>query len=229
MAQQYNANHKMSDLATNNYKILLVLSRFGIGLGFGEKTISEVCEDNNVDTVTFLAVINMLVDDTNVSEQTILDVSPEALLKFLKCSHDYFLDYRLPGIRKDLVEVLDKSHNSLNEAVLRYFDEYAGEVNKHMKYEERKVFPYVKALLKGNYDGKYNIDIFRRHHDQIELKLSEFKHILIKYYPTTGTNELNSVLFDIFNCENDLANHSKIEDNLFIPAILKLEAQYLKH
>ncbi len=224
MAEHYSASHKMSDLATNNYRMLLVMSRFGIGLGFGEKSIAQVCDDHGVDIDTFLAVINMLVDDGHVTDSMVNQVNPQALMDFLKRSHDYFLQYRLPGIRKDLVEVLDKSQNSLNEAVLKYFDEYAGEVNKHMKYEERKVFPYVAALVSGRYEGKYSIDIFRRHHDQIELKLTEFKQILIKYYPASGTNELNNVLFDIFNCENDLANHSKIEDNLFIPAIVKLES-----
>ncbi len=223
MATHYDASHKMSDLASNHYPILLVMSRFGIGLGFGEKSIAQVCEEHNVDTTTFLIVINILINNSDVTNYDIDTVSPSALMAFLQRSHEYFLTYRLPGIRKDLIEVLDKSHNSLNDAVLRYFDEYVYEVNKHMKYEERKVFPYVKSLIVGKRDGKYNIDIFRRHHDQIDVKLKEFKQILIKYYPTCGTNELNSVLFDIFNCEIDLVNHSKIEDDLFIPAIFKLE------
>lgn len=34
---------------------------------------------------------------------------------------------------------------------------------------------------------------------------------------------LNSVLFDIFSTEEDLASHNHIEDSLFIPAILELE------
>ena len=49
------------------------------------------------------------------------------------------------------------------------------------------------------------------------------KNILIKYYPASSSNELNSVLFDIFTCEQDLASHNYIEDYLFIPVIQKLE------
>ncbi len=55
----YTPSHKMSDLATPHFRILLVLNRFGIGLGFGEKTIAEVCNENNVDVETFLAVANI--------------------------------------------------------------------------------------------------------------------------------------------------------------------------
>jgi regulator of cell morphogenesis and NO signaling len=224
----YTASHKMSDLATNNYRILLVLSRFGIGLGFGEKTIAEVCEENNVDTGTFLVVTNMLLEKKDPEEYNSSAISLEALITYLQKSHKYFLTFRLPGIRNDMVEVLDETQHKLNEAVLRYFDEYVNEVCKHMMYEEKKVFPYVRSLLAGKNDGKYNIDIFQRHHDQIELRLKEFKNILIKYYPARGTNELNNVLFNIFNCEHDLASHNEIEDRIFIPAILDLEQKNLQ-
>ena len=55
--------------------------------------------------------------------------------------------------------------------------------------------------------------------------VTELKNILIKYYPGAGTNMLNSVLFDIFATEEDLASHTRVEDYLFVPAILALEKQ----
>jgi regulator of cell morphogenesis and NO signaling len=94
-----------------------------------------------------------------------------------------------------------------------------------MKYEERIVFPYVRSLLKGEKRDNYSIEIFRKQHDQVEVKLTEFKHILIKYYPAKSTNETNSFLFDIFNCEKDLASHNAVEDRLLVPAIMELESK----
>ena len=67
------------------------------------------------------------------------------------------------------------------------------------------------------------IEIFRKRQDQVKAKLTEMKNILIKYYPASSSNELNSVLFDIFTCEQDLASHNYIEDYLFIPVIQTLE------
>ena len=52
------------------------------------------------------------------------------------------------------------------------------------------------------------------------MKITELKNILIKYYPGAGTNMLNSVLFDIFATEEDLASHTRVEDYLFVPAII---------
>ena len=51
----------MCDLVCDRYPVLQVMSRFGIALGFGDKTIAEVCAENKVDTETFLAVVGMSV------------------------------------------------------------------------------------------------------------------------------------------------------------------------
>ena len=60
---RYKQTDRMSDLICENYPMLLVISRFGISLGFGDKTIGEVCEDSGVDTKTFLTIVNLLLDD----------------------------------------------------------------------------------------------------------------------------------------------------------------------
>lgn len=214
----------MSDLVCDNYPVLLVMSRFGIVLGFGDKSIGQVCDENGVHTDTFLAVVNLLLDEGDPEEYK-SDISVGALLGYLHNSHDYFLNFRLPAIRRNLLGVIDCGAKDIAIAILRFFDEYVAEVQKHMRYEERTVFPYVTALLNGVHPGEYSIAVFRKRHDQVEAKLTELKNILIKYYPATSSNELNSVLFDIFTCEQDLASHNYIEDYLFVPAIQELENQ----
>ena len=218
----YTGDDRMCDLVCDRYAVLQVMSRFGIALGFGDKTIAEVCAENKVDTATFLAVVNMLMNFGNGAELA-GEVSVRSLTDYLHNSHSYFLDFRLPAIRRKLIEAIDCSHNDVAFAILRFFDEYVAEVHKHMDYEEQKVFPYVEGLLRGEHPEGYSIDIFRRHHDQVEAKLAELKRIIIRYYPSGSTNELNGVLFDIFTCERDLASHNDIEDRLFIPAIKRLE------
>ena len=198
----------------------------GIALGFGEKNIGEVCRQNGVDACTFLTVVNFLVEEVNTPVENISKcLSIENLIRYLHNAHDYFLNFRLPHIRRKLVDAISGCPEDVAFVITKFFDEYAEEVNKHMSYEERAVFPYVRNLLEGKRDPKYNITIFRKRHDQIEMKITELKNILIKYYPGAGTNMLNSVLFDIFATEEDLASHTRVEDYLFVPAILALEKQ----
>ena len=174
---RYNADDRMCDLVCDRYPVLLIMSRFGIALGFGDSTIGEVCRDNGVDTATFLAVVNMHSDDKAPDPD---GISIGALVSYLRNSHNYFLDFRLPGIRRKLIEAIDCSRNDVAFAILRFFDEYVAEVHKHMAYEEENVFPYVEGLLAEGRSEGYSIDIFRRHHDQVEAKLAELKRIIIR-------------------------------------------------
>ena len=61
----YKPTDKMSDLICENYALLQVLSRFGVSLGFGDKSVQEVCSMNGVDCTTFLAVVNFLTEENN--------------------------------------------------------------------------------------------------------------------------------------------------------------------
>lgn len=218
---KYVKTDRMCDLVSDHYRVLLVMSRFGIGLGFGDKTIDEVCRANGVDTFTFLVVVNMLLSD-EVPQPVSDKVYVDSLLRYLHNSHDYFLEFRLPEIRRKLVDVVGQA-DELSRAIIAYFDGYIDGVNAHMAYEEEIVFPYVRGLLEGARQDGYRIEVFRQHHDQVETLLTEFKNILIQFYPSDSTNEINGVLFDIFNCENDLASHNAVEDMLFIPTVGLLE------
>lgn len=215
----YAGEDPMCDLVNDHYPVLQVMSRFGIAPGFGEKSIAEVCSDNGVDAATFLAVVNMHLGAT--SSEAASEVSVRALVDYLHNAHGYFLGFRLPAIRRKLIEAVDCSQSDVSFAIMRFFDEYAAEVNRHMSYEEHTVFPYVEALLAGR-KSDYSIDIFRRRHDQIEARLHELKNIIIKYYPSGGSNALNGVLFDLFTCEEELASHNAVEDEIFIPAVEQL-------
>ncbi|MDR1332462.1 MAG: hemerythrin domain-containing protein [Tannerella sp.] len=220
---KYKETDKMSDLICENYQMLLVMSRFGIALGFGEQSVGEVCRNNSVDAPTFLTVVNMLIDDER-REITDSSVSIASLVSYLKNAHVYFLDFRLPAIRKNLFGAIESGSSDVIVAIIRYYDEYAAEVQKHMQYEENTVFPYVDALMNGKADTQdYRIEIFSRQHDHIDAKLSELKDIIIKYYPASSSNELNSVLFDIFTCSHELASHNDVENYLFVPAIKAVE------
>ncbi len=94
-----------------------------------------------------------------------------------------------------------------------------------MSYEEKVVFPYARKLAGGERDAHYNISIFSKRHDHIELKIIELKNLLIRYYPASGSYELNNVLHEIFSSEYELAAHNLIEDNIFTPYIQELERQ----
>ena len=198
----------------------MVMSRFGISLGFGDKSVKEICETQGVDTATFLAVANFISEKSTDYKS----LSLSSLIEYLKRAHSYFLDYNLPSIRRRLIETIDCSGtNDVAFLIIRFYDEYVTEVRKHMDYENEVVFSYVNDLLRHRLHPSYTIRSFADRHDSIGPKLNELKDIIISYYPEKSNDMLNSVLFDIINCEQDLNSHCLVEDYLFVPAVEELE------
>ena len=221
----YEPDDKMISIIRDNYSILQSLGSFGINLGFGDKTVKEVCEDQNVDTNTFLTIVNFTINgyqDYDDSDR----LSIPTLIQYLKASHAYYIDFQLPFIRKELVDALDENDN-LARLILRLYDEYAHAVVNHMRYEEKTVFPYVQSLLDGKLTDNYDIDTFSKHHGQIDSKLKELKNIIIKYLPSDGlhNNQLTATLYDIYNNEEWLSQHAQVEEHIFIPVIRHLEQE----
>ena len=224
----YEADDKMISLIRDNYDLLQMLGSFGISLGFGDKTVKETCEDNDVDTYTFLAVVNYTANDYGDFEDD-EKISVPTLLHYLEASHAYFLDFQLPYIRRELQESLNE-HDSLAKLILRFYDEYAHEIRRHMKYEQKTLFPYVLSLIDGRPMNDYNIETFSKHHEQTDKKLRELKLMIIKYLPSDAhhNNQLTATLYDIYNNEEWLRQHADVEDHIFTPAIRRLEQRTRK-
>ena len=221
--KMYEPDDKMITIIRDDYSLLQTLSGFGINLGFGDKTVKEVCEEQEVDTYTFLCIVNFSVNEFHNFED-VEKLSIPTLLQDLKASHAYFIDFQLPYIRKKLQSALDEKDN-LARLILKLYDEYAHSVRMHMQYEDKTVFPYVDSLLNNTPSSNYDIETYSKHHGQIDLKLKELKNIIIKYLPNDGlhNNQLYATLYDIYNNENWLAMHAEVEDHIFVPAIRHLE------
>ncbi len=221
----YEADDKMISLIADNYNLLESLGRFGINLGFGDKTVREVCNDQGVDTFTFLLIVNFSINGYKVMDDDDR-ISIPTLLHYLKASHEYFLDFQLTNIRKELKEALDENDN-LARLIMKMYDSYAHEIRSHMKYEEQTVFPYVDKLLRKEDVGDYDIDTFSKHHSEVTSQLRELKNIIIKYLPsdTQRNNRLTTVLYDLYKNEEWLGLHSEMEDHIFVPAIRRIERQ----
>lgn len=223
---KYNASEKMLDVIGDNFSILQVMGRFGISPGFGDSTVQEVCDDCGVDCPTFLSVINLVSGGWTHGIHE--NVSVASLLKYLKMTHEYFLEFSFPAVKKKIVDAVSEEDAAIRDIMVRCFDDYVEHVKTHMNYEEETVFRYVEDLLEGHVSGGYTISTFSGHHDQVGEKLTEFKNIFIRYCPVKGNvHLLNSILFDIFACEKELDAHCAVEDLIFVPAVLMLEREVM--
>lgn len=224
METVFKSTDKLSFVIQNDYRLLQVMGRFGMTIGFGEKTIFDVCQQCNVDVNAFLAVMNYVKNNTIDSIGSISSKEGVAsLLKYLKNSHRYFLDYQFPSMRRSLIDSIEMQ-NEIAFLVLKYYDIYVEEVRLHMANEDDTTFAWVEQMLNDDSTLSESGQLLSRHHDSIEKKLGELKKLFLQYYPQKdNNNELNSVVIELYRTEEELRSHCLIEDNLFTPAVRKLE------
>ena len=213
MTEKYHGSDPMSDVISDDYRMLQMMGRFGIALGFGNQTVEETCRQADVHLPTFLTVVNYLKYPAHAHiGEMVRQIDLTQLIVYLKNSHSYFMDFRLPAIRRKLLEAVDcAAEHRIAFLVLRFYDEFVAEVGRHMNYENTQVHPYVEVLLSGklpteNFDAV--VDRHANNHTNIEKSLTELKKIIIKYYPpNSNANLLNDVLMDIYMTEEDLLVH----------------------
>ena len=66
----------------------------------------------------------------------------------------------------------------------------------------------------------------------ISVRLTEIKHLIIKYYPSNNTSQVNTatytlihVMSELWHTEQDFADHCAIEDDILRPALSQATPQ----
>ncbi len=214
----YKFTDKMCDLMSHEEDAIQIISRFGLEMGVGEQTIADVCESHGVHTPTFLAIVNYKVFKQRAVST---DIDIPTLQRYLRNAHTYFLDFRLPRLRRSLIEAIIPADptTKIPGLILRCYDEFVAEIRTHIEHENEGLFDE------------------HEHDDQrITDKLTEIKNLIIKYYPTkptsvegTVTYTLISVMSDLWHTEQDFADHCAIEDDILRPALTHIRPHNKPH
>lgn len=220
----------MSDLITAHPSLLTLLTRLGISLGFGDRSIADVCEQSGVDTAFFLLICNVYTFNNYVpSTATILGTDMTGLVPYLEKSHRYYVDKRLPHIERHLDAIAQQLNDRIGKVFISFFKEYKQEVEAHFAHEEKDVFPHISGLLSGNRDTTYSIDEFLHTHSDIEGKLDDLLNIVFKYLPPqVDDDNVMDVVYDILRLSEDLKKHTFIEEKIMVPLVKHLENAILK-
>jgi len=205
----YKSSDKICDLMSREEDAIQIISRFGLEMGVGEQTIEQVCVAHDVHTPTFLAVVNYKVYHHRAQPA---DIDVPTLQRYLHNAHTYFLDFRLPRLRRSIIEAIIPADPTtrIPNLILRCYDEFVEEIRTHIAHENAGLFDE------------------HEHDDQrITDKLAEIKNLIIKYYPSAELKEdtylLIGVMSDLWHTEQDFADHCAIEDDIFRPALTREE------
>ena len=221
----FSGDGRLSDLITAHASLLALLPRLGVPLGFGDRSVADVCEQSGVDTDFFLLICNVHTFNNYVpTTATILGTDMTGLVPYLEKSHRYYVDKRLPHIERHLDAIAQKLGGRIGQVFISFFQVYKREVEAHFAHEEQKVFPHILALMAGKRDTSYNIGMFLRNHSDIEGKLDDLLNIIFKYLPPqVDDDNVTDVVYDILRLSEDLKKHTFIEEKIMVPLVTHLE------
>ncbi len=232
---------KMADAIHYNYLLLPVINRLGVQLGFGDKNIEKVCQEEEVDLDFFLVIINAFLDHDLNKTLKIQSVSIEKIVDYLKATHQFYLEQMIPEVENRINALIQNFDINQNQFLLvkNFFEEYKKELYLHTQLEEKTVYPYVVDVYQAYQSHQlsqelldrikdYPINSYAQEHSDIESKLFDLKNILIKYLPQPKHSyQRNQVLTALFKMENDINDHSRIENMVLVPMISEMEKQLL--
>lgn len=233
---------KMADLIHLDYHLALVINRFGIKLGFGDRTVAEICSEHGIDASFFVEIANAFHDKNYFPKEKLLNFPVAPTVAYLRNTHVYYIDEELPKIEQLIDNVIAANPAQKKQLLLmkNFFGEYRHELVTHIRREEQTVYPYAisieQAYLSKNDHTNlqkqletYSMETYEREHEDVEEKLLDLKNIIIKYLPPPTDNRYyNEILFNLFRLESDLNEHSRIENTVLIPAIRAMELE-LRH
>ena len=146
----FHENMKLADMLNENPQLILMLPRFDIRLGFGEKRIREVCEGGKVPVGLFLLLCNVYTFDFYLpTGEEVESIDGKALISYLQASHRYYLVKRLSHIGTHIDHIADVC-GDVGSVLRKFFSEYRKEVEAHFSYEEDTVFPYILRAKRSN-------------------------------------------------------------------------------
>ena len=216
-------HQKMADVLTEHNKLISIFPRLGIALGFGEKTVAQVCADNSVSLPLFLIVGNVYtMDEYLPTDDELLQCPIEEFVRYLTNSHKDYLEYKFPHIEQHLAEVVGDWNPKYKTLITNFFFDYKKEVVDHFKYEEDTVFPFIQDLVHRSSTKKSapKKGTFDKQHTNIEDKLRDFTNLLIKYIPAdVAQRERIDMLEDICALSEDIEKHALIEEKILFPYI----------
>ncbi len=224
---------KIVDIINEDYTVLSILLRLNILPGYGEKTVTQVANENGLDPEFFMNILAAYTDPEYSNYEELINADVRLITGFLKKSHDFYKDEKIPELKKMFSQIIEQAIVKNNIKIIEhYFNNYLEEFSIHMEYEEKQVFPYAEELDTVLRTGKASqsfLEGFKKfsikeyvlqHEDSTQEKLEDLKNILMKYIPELKTYKTYyQVISKLYRLGKDLDNHMNLENKVLVPRL----------
>jgi regulator of cell morphogenesis and NO signaling len=234
-------NDRVSEIISQNKSLSSVLERFGIGERDYDKTIEQAGKELNTDPDFMVEIITAFDQENRPDKKVLMKFPVETILDYLKKTHHYYLEKKIPEIELSLHDIIRRYHkgNTVLYALGNLFLAYKKKLTDHIRSEEEELFPYIEFLiqqLRGEVDypvakkklSRFSIHYFESSHNNVEEDIEKTRDTIVRYSPEQNFAMSYRIFLNQLELfEEDLHRHSIIEDEVLVPKAQQLE-QILK-
>lgn len=234
-------NKTIGSFVAEDFRTAAVFSKYRIDFCCkGNRTVTEVCEKQNIDADTLLENVLQVVQSENNGSIDFNSWPLDLLADYIEKTHHRYVEEKtnvlLPFLDK-LCKVHGANHPELFK-INELFIGCAGELSQHMKKEELVLFPFVKRMVKTKEsDGILSqpsfgtvsnpIAMMMHEHDNEGERFREIAALTDNYTPPADACTTYRVTFAMLKeFEADLHKHIHLENNILFPKAAKLEKDF---
>lgn len=236
-------NKTIGSFVAEDFRTAAVFSKYRIDFCCkGNRTVTEVCEKQNIDADALLENVLQVVQSENNGSIDFNSWPLDLLADYIEKTHHRYVEEKtnvlLPFLDK-LCKVHGANHPELFK-INELFIGCAGELSQHIKKEELILFPFVKRMVKTKEsDGILSqpsfvtvsnpIAMMMHEHDNEGERFREIAELTNNYTPPADACTTYRVTFAMLKeFEADLHKHIHLENNILFPKAVTLEKDFVE-
>lgn len=196
-------NTVLSEVLAQHHILIPIVNRFGIKLGVGDKTIEDICEEQDLNVDFILVILNVYLDENYISKRKLEQFDLEPIANYFNETTQNYLHSLVPNIEKHLHAfiALSGSNNEELKALQKVFNQFKEELVQHLEKGLEHTGPYPHELLR-------------------DIKSMLIKHVSGDF----NQNLCYAVIFSVGSLEDDLIIHNRLRNSVLKPMLNKLNS-----
>ncbi|MBE8723805.1 iron-sulfur cluster repair di-iron protein [Flavobacterium hungaricum] len=235
-------NKTIGSFVADDFRTAAVFSKYKIDFCCkGNRTVTEVCEKQQIDADVLLQNINEVLQSENSGNIDFNSWPLDLLADYVEKTHHRYVEEKT-NVLLPFLDKLCKVHGGGHPELFRINELFigcAGELSQHMKKEELVLFPFVKRMVKTKgSDGilaqpsfgtvSNPIAMMMNEHDNEGERFREIAALTNNYTPPADACTTYRVTFAMLKeFEEDLHKHIHLENNILFPKAVLLEKDFV--
>ncbi|MDR0711953.1 MAG: helix-turn-helix transcriptional regulator [Prevotellaceae bacterium] len=227
---------KLANVLQNNSRLVAVAGCLGVELGFGDKSVREICADYKIDVDFCVALLNTVCTERYYLMQPLQAVGALQLTGYLRKMHEHYRQTQLPATQERIRQLAESGAISKHlQLAEQAFTEAHHELLRYFSDVEDMLFAHVQHLYKccmlqasgqeppDELAPSINFSMLKQRYRMVCAKLHDINGLLIRYLTGDFDRTLrNAIIYQISDMESDLRCYLRIQELLLLPAMLQL-------